>query len=132
MHTHEAAAVTAVAAAGGESARPLALAVAADPHHVRVVHMGHEVLGAFLLADLPGHVEEVSCITLNDEGKRAGAEPLLLDYVVKAARFSRKRAVEVVTWKGSAEEAHLSALGFQRAEDGGEAGLRYRLKLRGK
>jgi hypothetical protein len=130
MHANEVSAVVAVAEAGGEAARPLRAAIDSDPHRVRVVHIGHEVLGAFLLAELADHVEEVSCITLTEGGRRSGAEPMLLDYVVKAARFSRKHAVEVVAAPGTAEAVHLEAIGFARVTSSLPA--RYRLKLRGK
>jgi len=132
MHAGEEPAVAAVARAGGDAARELAAAVASDPHAVRVVHMGAEVLGAFLVADLKDQVEQVSCITLSDEGRRTGAEPLVVDYVVKAARFSRKRAVEVVAPPGSSEARHLEALGFVRSVETDGEGARYRLNLRGK
>ncbi len=132
MHSEEASAVLAIATAGGEGARELDRALAEDPHAVRVIHIGHEVLGAFLLNELPGHVEQVSCITLNEEGKRSGAEPLLLDYVVKAARFSRKEAVEVVARSDSVEAAHLLATGFAPAGEAPGGRTRYRLTLKKK
>lgn len=132
MHGNELAAVTRVVEAAGEGAAPLRDALAKDPHSVRVVHIGHEVLGAFLLSYLPGDVEEVSCLTLNEEGTNSGAEPLVLDYVVKAARFSRKKAVEVVAAPGSSEAVHLEALGFAKSGDASGGRARWRLALRGK
>ena len=132
MHEGDAAAVSAIAAAAGDAARDLTSAVARDPHSVRVVHMGHEVIGAFLLAELQDRVEEVSCITLNDAGRRSGAEPLVLDYVVRTARFSQKAAVDVVPSADSSEPGFLKALGFERSAGTKGEGERYRLRLKGK
>ncbi len=132
MHADEVSEVTAVADAGGKAARLLRQAVTDDPHAIRVVHMGSEVLGAFLRAEIKDQVEEVSCLTLNEEGRRTGAERALLDYVVKAARFSRKRAVEVLAVPRSSEALHLESMGFDaRGPLEGEL-ARYRLVLRGK
>lgn len=132
MHANEVAAVKLVADAAGDAAGPLRAAVDQNPHAVRVIHIGHEVLGAFLLTDMPGHVEELSCLTLTDEGAGSGAEPLVLDYVVKAARFSRKKAIEVVAPPDSAEAVHLGALGFVDAGEAGAGRQRYRLTLKKK
>jgi len=96
---------------------------------VRVVHIGTEVLGAFILNELEGGIEEIEALTLNEEGRKTGAERTVIDYVVSAARFARKRAVEVLAPPGTEESRHLEGLGFAVKASGG-ALKRYRLDLK--
>ena len=126
MHQEEAAEVRKIGQGAGELGAPLVKASSTAPHSVRVVHIGHEVLGAFILNELEGGVEEVEALTLNDEGRKTGAERTVIDYVVSAARFARKKAVEVVAPPGTEEARHLEALGFAGK---GAAGLRRRYRL---
>jgi hypothetical protein len=105
-------------------------AVSNEPALVRVVHIGEEVVGAFVLRDLKGGVEEVSGLHLTSEGASAGAERAALEYVVSAARFAHKSAVEVIAPSNSGEARHLVGLGFRKVSDMDGSLVRYRFELR--
>jgi hypothetical protein len=114
----------------GASAAPLEAAIGRSPERVRVVHMGAEYLGAFVLSELQGGVEEVSGLALTDEGLKTGAERAVLSYVLHAARFARKRAVEVVAPVGSPEARHLEQEGFRPVGEASSGSRRYRVEVK--
>jgi len=117
-------------AAKGPARVVLEDAVSNEPALVRVVHIGEEVVGAFVLRDLKGGVEEVSGLHLTSEGSSAGAERAALEYVVSAARFAHKSAVEVIAPSNSGEARHLVELGFHKVGDMDGSLVRYRFELR--
>jgi len=129
MHHDDAPHVKTIGEGAGPSGAPLVKASQGAPHSVRVVHIGHEVVGAFILNELEGGIEEIEALTLNEEGRKTGAERTVIDYVVSAARFARKRAVEVLAPPGTEESRHLEGLGFAAKGTGG-ALKRYRLDLK--
>jgi hypothetical protein len=129
MRHDEADAVKKIGLSAGPDGAPLVKASLAAPHSVRVVHMGHEVLGAFILNELDGGIEEIEALSLNEEGRKTGAERTVIDYVVSAARFAHKSAVEVLAPPGTEESRHLEGLGFAVKGSGG-ALKRYRLALK--
>ena len=130
MAGHEAAEVAREAREADPKAPALEEALAAHPDRVRVAEIGHERVGAFVLAELEGGVEEISGLALTLSGRSAGAERAVVEYVVHAAKFGGKRAVEVLAPEGSAEARHLLREGFH-AEGGPAKGLvRFRIDLK--
>jgi hypothetical protein len=123
MAVAEADAVHKHAEKGGPSSSALLEALAAHPESVRIVHIGAEYLGAFVLTELKGGVEEVSGISLTEEGLKTGAERAVISYVLHAAKFARKKSVEVLAAAGSPEALHLEAEGF-KASGAAEGGSR--------
>ncbi len=130
MHPTEADEVLAAARGAKPPAAPLTDAVAHHPERVRVAHIGHEHVGAFVLTELDGGVEELSGLALTDEGLRSGAERAVVAYVVSAAKFGGKRALEVVAPEGSAEARHLIAEGFHAQGDPARGLARFRIDLK--
>jgi hypothetical protein len=130
MAADEADAVRKHARGAGPSSAPLTAAIANTPERVRVVHMGAEYLGAFVLSELQGGVEEVSGLSLTEEGLKTGAERAVLSYVLHAAKFARKRAVEVVAPPGSAEARHLEEEGFRPMGEASGGSRRYRVEVK--
>ncbi len=130
MQADEAGQIAAVAKEAASGGAVLASALASHPERVRVVHMGHELLGAFVLAELEGGVEEISGLALRAEGLSAGAERAVVEYVVGAARFARKRAVEVVAHPHSPESRHLEREGFRPSGQGTKDEQRYRIDVK--
>ncbi len=128
-HPKDMGAVTATAAKGPARV-VLEEALSNEPALVRVVHVGEEVVGAFVLRDLKGGVEEVSGLHLTSEGQSVGAERAALEYVVSAARFAHKSAVEVIAPTGSGEARHLVELGFHKVSEMEGNLVRYRFELR--
>lgn len=114
----------------GPRGSPLLEAVAGHPERVRVAEMGGEVLGAFVLTELQGGVEELSGMNINEEGRKTGAEGAIIEYVVHAARFGGKRAIEVVAETGSAEARRLEAEGFEPKDEPRAGEKRYRMNLK--
>jgi hypothetical protein len=130
MAGHESADVARAAREANPKAPALEEALSAHPERVRVAEIGHERVGAFVLNELEGGVEEISGLALTEIGLRAGAERAVVEYVVSAAKFGGKRAVEVVAPEGSAEARHLLQEGFH-AEGGPAKGLiRFRIELK--
>jgi len=131
MHPEEPEEIARVAKAAKPPASALLAALQDAPEHVRVVAMGHELLAAFVLAELPGGVEEISGLAFSEAGMSAGAERAAVEYVVGAARFGGKKAVEVVARTGSAEARHLEREGFKPAGKAAAGEQRFRLALKG-
>jgi hypothetical protein len=130
MAAHESADVARAAKEANPKAPALEEALSVHPERVRVAEIGHERVGAFVLAELEGGVEEISGLALTEIGLRAGAERAVVEYVVSAAKFGGKRAVEVIAPEGSAEARHLLQEGFH-AEGGPLKGLvRFRIDLK--
>lgn len=130
MHPDEAAKIAEVANEADSGGKALSLALSLRPERVRVVHFGHELLGAFVLMELEGGIEEISGLTLRPEGLSAGAERAVVEYVVGAARFARKKAVEVVAHPHSAESRHLEREGFLPSGKGTKDEQRYRIEVK--
>jgi len=130
MHPNEAEQIEAVAREAASGGAVLAKALQEHPERVRVVHMGHELLGAFVLTELEGGVEEIAGLALRAEGLSAGAERAVVEYVVGAARFARKKAVEVVAQPHSAESRHLEREGFRPSGKGSQDEQRYRIEVK--
>ncbi len=130
MQADEAGAIADVAKEAESGGGALEACLAAHPERVRVVHIGHELLGAFVLTELDGEVEEISGLALRAEGLRAGAERAVVEYVVGAARFARKKAVEVVAHRDSAESRHLEREGFRPSGKGTADEQRYRIDVK--
>jgi hypothetical protein len=130
MAPHEADEVRRAARGAKPPAPALADAVDQHPERVRVAHLGHEHVGAFVLTDREGGVEEISGLALTEVGVSSGAERAFVEYIVHAAKFGGKRAVEVVAPEGSAEARHLVGEGFRPfgAPQGGLARFRIDLK----
>jgi len=129
MHPDEAAKVAADAKAGGAPSHALDEALANHPERVRVAQIGHEHVAAFVLTELEGGVEEISALSLSEVGMRAGAERAVVEYVVSAAKFGGRRAVEVLAPEGSAEARHLLAEGFRAGAKTGAGLVRFRIDL---
>ena len=130
MHPEEAGEIAAVAKEASSGGAVLAAVLSEHPERVRVVHMGHELLGAFVLTELESGVEEISGLALRAEGLSAGAERAVVEYVVGAARFARKKAVEVVAHPHSAESRHLEREGFRPSGKGTKDEQRYRIEVK--
>ena len=130
MHPHEADEVVRAARAVKPPAAPLEAAVKAHPERVRVAHLGHEHAGAFVLTELDGGIEEISGLALTGVGSSAGAERAVVEYVVNAAKFGGKRAVEVVAPEGSSEARHLASEGFHPEGEAPKGLARYRIDLK--
>lgn len=130
MRPNEAGEIAAVAKEADSGGAVLAAVLSEHPERVRVVHMGHELLGAFVLSELEGGVEEMSGLALRAEGLSAGAERAVVEYVVGAARFARKKAVEVVAHPNSAESRHLEREGFRPSGKGTKDEQRYRIEVK--
>jgi len=130
MQPDEQAEVLQAAKAAKPRAAALEEAVANHPERVRVAHLGHEHAAAFVLTELEGGIEEISGLALAPAGLAWGAERAVVEYVVSAAKFGGKRAVEVVAPEESAEARHLLAEGF-RPFGAAERGLaRFRIELK--
>jgi hypothetical protein len=130
MHPYEAKEVLDAAKGATPEAAPLTDAVAHHPERVRVAHIGHEHVGAFVLTELDGGVEELSGLALTEEGLRSGAERAVVEYVVSAAKFGGKRALEVVAPEGSAEARHLLSEGFHAQGDPARGLARFRIDFK--
>lgn len=130
MHAHEGALVLEAARASKPRAAALEEAVGSHPDRVRVLHLGHEHAGAFVLTDLAGGVEEISGFALTPVGMSAGAERAVVEYLVNAAKFGGKRAIEVLAPVDSAEGRHLAREGFRPMGAAAEGLQRFRIDLK--
>lgn len=130
MHPHEAAEVLRAAKGAKPPSEALEEAVAKHPERVRVAHLGHEHTGAFVIAELEGGVEEITGLAMSDVGRSSGAERAVIEYIVGAAKFGGKRAVEVVAPEGSAEARHLVAEGFRPFGAPAHGLARFRIDLK--
>ena len=130
MHPHEADEVLGAARKAKPRAAALEEAVAQHPDRVRVAHLGHEHVGAFVLAELEGGVEEISGLAITETGVSSGVERAVVEYIVHSAKFGGKRAVEVVAPEGSAEARHLVAEGFRPSGAAEKGFARFRVDLK--